>query len=175
MSAAREPGSYLVGAGVTTTLSPDVVCAANDYLTTLPDVDPLTTFSKVQLFYRVELHGSIYYSARYRRVKHRNSYSIAYVHSGHRSFGQIQYYIALPQLSTVLVVVHKCIPVLSENAQQHFNLTTPAIRTPNPFHFVSVSSSVIVIDVSMIEQKCLYIDFGSSTKYIICLPSTMQD
>ena len=158
-----------------TTVSPDVVCAANDLLSRVaPTVEPLTTFRKVQVFYRVELNGSLYYSARYRRVRHRNSYTIAYEHSGHQSFGQVQYYFAIPQLNTILVVVQKCV-LTSETAQQHFDLSTPAICTPNLFHFVSVSPSATVIDVSMIKQKCLFMDFGSPTKYIIRVPCTMQD
>ena len=158
-----------------TTVSPDVVCATNDLLSRLaPTVEPLTTFTKVQVFYRVELNGSLYYSTRYRRVKHRNSYTIAYEHSGHQLFGQIQYYIAMLQLNTILVVVQKCV-LTSETAQHHFGLSTPAISTPSLFHFVSVSPSATVIDVSMIKQKCLFMDFGSPTKYIICVPNTMQD
>ena len=88
-----------------TTVSPDIVCAANDLLSRVaPTVEPLTMFRKVQVFYRIELNGSLYYNARYRRVKHRNSYTIAYEHSGLQSFGQIQYYIAISQLNTMLVV-----------------------------------------------------------------------
>ena len=158
-----------------TAVSPDVACAANDILSRLaPTVEPLTTFRKVQVFYRVELNGSLYYSARYRRVRHRNSYTIAYEHSGCLSFGQIQYYIALSQLNTILAVVQKCVLTL-ETAQQHFNLSTSAVCTPDLFHFVSISPSATVIDVSMIKQKCLFMDFGLPTKYIICVPHTMQD
>jgi hypothetical protein len=158
-----------------TTVSPDVVCAANDLLSRIAStIEPLTTFRKVLVFYRVELNGSLYYSARYRRVRHRNSYTIAYVHSGRQSFGQIQYYIALPQLTTILVVVQKCV-LTSETAQQHFDLSTPAMCTPNLLHFVTVSPLVTVIDANTIERKCLFMDFGSSTKYIICIPSIMQD
>ena len=41
-----------------TAVSPDV---ANDILSRLaPTVEPLTMFRKVQLFYRVELNGSLY-------------------------------------------------------------------------------------------------------------------
>ena len=88
-----------------TTVSPDAVCAANDLSSRVaPTVKPLTTFRKVQVFYHIELNGSLYYSARCRRVRHRNSYTIAYEHSGLQSFGQIQYCIAISQLNTVLVV-----------------------------------------------------------------------
>ena len=149
-----------------TAVSPDVACAANDVLSRLaPTVEPLTTFRKVQVFYRVDLNGNLYYSARYRRVRHRNSYTIAYEHAGCLSFGQIQYYIAISQLNTILVVVQKCV-LTSETAQQHFNLSTSAICTPDLFHFVSVSPSATVIDVSMIKQKCLLI--------LVYLPSTLS-
>ena len=157
------------------TLLPDVVCAANDLLSRIASaIEPLTTFKKVSVFHRVELNGSLYYSAHYGRVTHRNSYTIAYMHSGCRSFGQIQYYIAIPQLNTILVVVQKCVFTL-ETAQQHFDLSTPAVCTPNLLHIVTVSPSVTVVKANTIERKCLFMDFGSPTKYIICVPSTMQD
>ena len=82
-------------------------------------------------------------------------------------------YVAMPQLNAIFVV-QKCV-LISVTAQQHFDLSTPAICTPNLFHFVSFSPSVTVIDASMIKQKCLFMDFGSSTKYIVTVPSTMQD
>ena len=136
ISDARRPGSYLVGGGTMTTVSPDIVCATNDLLSRIASaIEPLTTFKKVSVFYRVELNGSLYYSAHYRRVTHRNSYTIAYMHSGCWSFGQIQYYIAIPQLNTILVV-QKCV-LTSETAQQHFSLSTPAICTPN-FYILSL-------------------------------------
>ena len=63
-----------------TTVSPDIVCAANDLLSRIASaIEPLTTSKKVSVFYHVELNRSLYYGAHYRRVTHRNSYTIAYI------------------------------------------------------------------------------------------------
>ena len=80
----------------------------------------------------------------------------------------------MPQVNKILVVVQKYV-LASETAQQHFDLSSPAICTPKLFHFVSLSPSVTVIDASAIEQKCLFMDFGSRIKYIICVPSILLD
>ena len=32
-----------------------------------------------------------------------------------------------------------------------------------------------VVEANTIERKCLFMDFGSPTRYIICVPSTRQN
>lgn len=170
----NDPGKYVVGGGTLTTLSPDVVFAANDYLSGTARFVPFNTYKKMRVFYRVELNGCLIYSACYGRVKNRNSYSISYEVCDHQCFGQIQFFVAVPELDSVLAIVQKLVPI-SETVQQHFGLSTPAICTQGGICCVTRLSSVVVIDVNMIKRKCLCVDVGCPTMYVFCVPFSMQD
>lgn len=121
----------------------------------------------VPTVYRIEIHGSVYYSRQYERVTKRNSYTIQYRDSD----SELQYAF----IECFIIVHDKVLAVLSpiivlEATNQHFNLTSA--RLCNHILHVDTLGSSVTVTATKIVKKCLYIEFDSR-RYIVNFPSTV--
>lgn len=166
-----ESGSFIVGGSSFNVLSPGVVYELNEFLRKTGVTQQHHQATKVQVFYRLETQGQLYYSEMYKRVKNRNSYTIAYeskygANSDH-CYGKIQYFFRLPFKQGALAVVQKLVPT-TETSQHHFRLRTSAINSKLiPVNSTSLEETVI--DIKSIQHKCLYVCFEQGS-YIMHIP-----
>lgn len=159
-------------------LPPSVVDLANSYLRVhLSGVDPsplLTVEQYVKTFYRVEVNGRLIFSAQYGRVKRRNSYTVLYKSSyNEKQYGLIQYFV-LTENNGVLAVL-QALQKTSVPLQSEFQLTsnvlnnvfsaaTPVLPRPTVYDVVSVDAIV---------EKCIFIDTGGPSKYVVRFPNSI--
>ena len=119
--------------------------------------------------YRAEYNGNMYYSRQYRRVKKRNSYTVAYIKGGNHEYGVIEYFLLI---NNRIIAVLRPLTPLSVSCRQHFALSTTALDT---LSYLIPVTSVGTFKCCFIEdfvQTCLFIDF-SFVQYIIKFPSTV--
>lgn len=163
----------MVGGSTLSLLPPGIVTLANAHIHLIGQHASCSQDTRVQTFYRVEINGRVYFSARYGRVHARNSYTIAYrCENGTQRFGLVEYYFVLPELSGTALVVVQQVEVLLISRQAHFGVTDPAINHINNIIPVQESSRWDVTDLKRIESKCSFISFpsGCNDKFVIHFP-----
>ena len=156
------------------TLPPNIICLANIYLQRIGSSTILRSDTLVQVFYRVESNGEMYYSEKYGRVRCRNSYTVTFLDAVRsRKFGLIQYFFVSPGTTVLpLVVVKACTTTL----QCHFDLTVSSVKhLESTIIPVEESVSFYVIDLNQLEKKCLYVSFPRAfhDKYVIIFPNKL--
>ena len=131
---------------------------------------------RVRVLYRVEISGQLYSSARYNRVKRRDTYTVVYTNNnGVDTFGLIQYYIFAAN-KVVLAVIER-LNRLSISCQEHFQLTSAALDSVSCLGSFPVrpSGTLDVVGLSNIKEKCLHIELSTSTQYISRIPPCFHD
>ena len=129
---------------------------------------------RVQVFYRAEICGQLFYSANYHRVKHRNSYTILY-RDGHNQerFSLVQYYFMTT--SNVVLAVVQVLKTIDITRHNEFQLTSPEINKvysaalPVTFQPCSID----ITDLHSIQEKCLYIDSDLPNTYVVRFPHSL--
>ena len=72
-------------------------------------ISSVTPSERVSVFYRLSLNRTLYYSAKYGRVKKRNSFTVKYIsNDGNIAYGQIQYYVCNALMLAVIKKVSPC-------------------------------------------------------------------
>lgn len=165
----------VVGNATLLFLSSEIIDHVNSYLRLSRNSATISVTERARVFYRLEVNGQLFYSAQYSRVHKRNSYTVVYTNpSGQKRFGLIQYFILIVPGDVVLAVLKTLVP-LSLTAQEHFQLTSPAIDKASKLTLVRDSG---VLDVTSVDsiQKCIYISFTSSpTRYVMAFPDVLHD
>ena len=168
----------MVGGASLLLLSAAVVHHANDHLQSIGSRPSCREGSRVQVFYRAEKYGTVFYSVKYTRVKIRNSYTVTYTgRSGETKYGLIQYFF-VSDTSILPLVVVKVLERCTVSLQDNFNVTDSNVNQLTPFLVpVRESDECDVTDLGNIQEKCLYITFPSefTDKYIIRFPHKMHD
>ena len=161
------------------TLPPNIICLANAYLQRIGSSTILRDDILVQVFYRVENDGEMYYSEKYGRVRCRNSYTVTYVDAvRNRKFGLIQYFFVSPGTTVLPLVVIKEVKPCTATLQCHFDITMSSVNhLKSTIVPVEESASYDIIDLNQLEKKCLYISFPQefSDKYVILFPHKIHD
>ena len=164
---------YLVGGSTLSLLPAGIVTLANSHIHFCGQSASCSEDTRVQTFYRVEINGRMYFSARYGRVHARNSYTVAYrCQDGTRRFGLVEYYCVLPELVGTALVVVKQLEILPISRHTQFGVTDSAINHVANIIPVQESLRWDVTDLNKIESKCLFINFpsGCNDKYVIIFP-----
>ncbi len=123
--------------------------------------------SLVQVFYRLQKNNTTFYSAKYGRVKKRNSYTVTYYSDNEILFGQIQYFI---HFSTHQLAVLKQLTLLTTSLTQHFSLTTDAMDHRPLLCPCTIGTDLVVVHTSALNTKCLFVHFDSRM-YVATFPS----
>ena len=143
---------------------PEIVFVLGDFLQKNGHRLPLTPLTTV---YRVNVRGTVYHCKQYKRVKKRNSYTVAYSDSdGTSNFGLIECFVVVD--SKVIAVFHPLIPVTT--SQQYFNCTNSVLDFILP---VTTESSFKCCFVEDIVRKCIFIDF-TNEQYVVQFPSSIM-
>lgn len=145
-------------------VTPEIILVLTDFLQRnghrLPI--PLTTV------YRVNVRGTVYYCKQYKRVKKRNSYTVAYLDSyGTSNYGLVECFVVVD--NEVIAIFHPLSPLCT--TVQHFDCTNNAVldfMIP-----VTTESCVKCCFVKDIICKCIFIDF-SNEQYVVKFPSSIM-
>ena len=121
-------------------------------------VGRLHSDARIQAFYRAKLGSCTYFSANYRRVRKRNSYTVSYRKAGLEQFGMIQFFFTIPHLSMPLVVI-KRLEKIAVSSQDDFDLTDPSIGNIDHIIPVQETGELCVTELRCIERKVMYINF----------------
>lgn len=105
-------------------------------------------------FLRATLKGEVFYSKAYQCTKKYNSFSVAYSDGQVVRHGIIQYFISVPSLSVAIITpltptTHYCYPHVLHLLH---NCISPVV----------IDSSVVVVPVKFLLNKCVGIDFSNS-------------
>lgn len=134
---------------------PEVVFALSDFLQTNGHSLPPTTLTTVNV------RGTVYYCQQYKRVKKRNSYTVAYLDSD----GTSNYGLIVVVDRKVIAIFHPLIPATT--LQQHFDCTNSGLDFILP---VTVESSFKCCFVENIVCKCRFYEWTvCCTVSIICM------
>lgn len=163
------------------TLPSEVVRLANQHLHHYGYRPSFQEEEKVQIFFRAEKQNLLLYSAKYRRVKLRNSFTVQYTNkSGEQMFGLIQYFF-VPNSHFLPLVAVRVLHQHTESLQDNFGFSDSTVNSLSRF-LVPVSepspSQFDVTDLDRIVEKCLYISFPEaefSDRYIVRFPHRLHD
>lgn len=123
----------------------------------------------IQKFFRVIVNHSLLYSAEYRRVTVRNTYTIAYHDGNDVMFGLVQYFIHVSgQTGAVLK------PFICTSCSAHFNLAYDALDNLPSSHFMRVVSvrSLNFVPLVNFLSKCILMEFSHGT-YVVSFPNSL--
>lgn len=115
-----------------------------------------------QHFFRVMLHGEIYYCENYQRVKKRNSYTMIYVDGEGVRFGHIEQYLLIQNVP--MAVVRRLEIASRSPFGHHSHLSAILVQPASVF-------SYSLIAVHNIKEKCLYVEVEDNVAYIFRFPS----
>lgn len=120
----------------------------------------LRSCNPVKRFYRVLVGQTVLYSAEYRRMSVRNSFTVNYKQDNFVKFGQIQYFLYFS--SQILAVI---IPLCCESCTAHFGLAHGALDSLPTSQIVRVISraSLCTISVYSVIGKCVFMNFTHGT------------
>ena len=113
----------------------------------------------VQVFHRAELHGQVFYSQEYGRVKSRNSYTVAYKEEDQSRFGLIQYF---------FLVSHVVFAVIKPLAQQRGSIDFLHPCRSSPV-CVNETDRLVIVNAEFLLEKVLFIVTPLS-KFVIKFP-----
>lgn len=136
------------------------------YASLPPEVTVLHHNDRVPMFYRLfREDGQIFYSAKYLRMKKRNSYTISYTDEDNcLQFGQIQSFAVIGGSCMALIKLVN----IHESAQTHFQLTFDSLdRSIFPVQYLD---TIKAVPVKAIKEKCIFMDLGMEL-YIARFPS----
>ena len=159
-------GTSILGGVTLKFVSPDV----QEALMEMFEGQGIDISGSLTTFYRVDIHGTVFYSRQYQRVKKRNSYTIAYHHSASTTkYAFIEYFVYVQERVIAILTPLKPLHIA---CQDHFHLTTDALDKVLFLVPVEIESSVCVCFVEDIKAKCLFLNFHSSN-YVVLLPATI--
>ena len=166
--------TYAVGGATPFLLPLHVLRLANEYFDSIGSVSLSTETAMVQVFYRVMKGGNMLYSAKYGRVRNRNSYTVSYIgKTGERKFGAIQYFFS-PNTAAVLVLLKVLVP-RGGSLQHHFNTDDCSVDSLKFLVPVQESEVFDVTDLSKVVEKCLFIRVSNEDVYIAFFPHKLHD
>lgn len=126
--------------------------------------------------FRLVHESAVYYSAKYKRVKSRNSYTVVFKDACGTAYGQIQFFVLLS--SSVFVYVKKFEP-LSVTCQVHFHLSHQSLDKLTASSIVPVKPGSVIdefIPASSLVSKCVFVSITDSSNpcnYIISFPNKL--
>ena len=128
---------------------------------------PLPESGLVHTFYRILIGSQMFYSAKYSRVKKRNSFTISFCKNSQTFFGKIQLFVIIDNLAYALTT---CL-VPDTTSCCHFNLPAD-LECLNSKCLPVLDGPLCLIPVNCIAEKCIYVEV-ESTKYISRFPTTL--
>ena len=130
----------------------------------------LRIHNPVKKFCRVLVGQTVLYSAEYRRMSVRNSFTVNYKEDNSVKFGLIQYFLYFS--SQILAVI---IPLCCECCTAHFGLTHSALDNLPTSQIVRVISrgSLCTISVYSVIGKCVFMNFPHGI-YIVSIPNSIE-
>ena len=126
--------------------------------------------------YRLVQESSVYYSAKYKRVKARNSYTVAFNDASHCvCYGQIQFFVLVSDRP--YAYINKFEP-LAVTCQSHFHLSHSSLDKLSASNIVPIQSQSesIFIPTSSLISKCMFVniaDSSNSCMYVITFPNKL--
>ena len=163
--------------GVEKFLSSEEVHLLNQSLVSLDLPPTVSCESRYTIAFRLVHEGAIYYSAKYKRVKSRNSYTIVFKDAcDTTAYGQIQFFVLVS--NSVFAYVKKFEP-LAVSCQAHFHLSHQSLDVLSASNIVPVKSDSeidVFIPASSLVSKCIFVsitDSSNSCNYIISFPNKL--
>jgi hypothetical protein len=132
--------------------------------------------SRYVIAFRLVHEGAVYYSAKYKRVKSRNSYTVAFKDACNTAYGQIQFFVLVS--GSVFVYIKKFEP-LAVSCPAHFHLSHQSLDKLSASNIVPVKADGeidVFIPVSSLLCKCVFVsitDSSNSCNYVISFPNKL--
>ena len=162
--------------GVARFLSNNEVEVLNQSLLSLGLPATVSSDTRYIVAYRLIQESSVYYSAKYKRVKSRNSYTVVFSDASNCvSYGQIQFFVLVSDRPYAFI--EKFEP-LAVTCQGHFHLSHPSLDKLSASNIVPIQlhSENIFIPTSSLISKCMFVsisDSSNSCKYVITFPNKL--
>ena len=158
----------LIG-GVATFLANDELEVLKQALLSLGLSATVSSDTRYVVAYRLVQESSVYYSANYRRVKSRNSYTVSFNDAASNcvSYGQIQFYVLVSNRPYAFV---KKFEPLAITCQAHFHLSHPSLDKLSASNIVPIQShrENIFIPTSSLISKCMFVSVADSSNLRVC-------
>lgn len=162
--------------GVARFLSNDEVEVLHQSLLSLELPAIVSSGTRYIVAYRLVQESTVYYSAHYKRVKSRNSYTVAFNNATNCvSYGQIQFFVVVSDRPYAFI---KKFEPLAVTCQAHFHLSHWSLDNLSASNIVPIQSHSenIVIPTSSLISKCMFVsiaDGSNSCEYVITFPNKL--